>query len=61
MGEWSKALGVACTHCLVDNDWANASKPTFEFADRMNKLVAALNAGPLKDVAPIQASLPRFR
>jgi hypothetical protein len=50
---WSKALGVECSHCHVDADMADAAKPNFEFAQRMNRMVAALNAGPLKDVAAI--------
>ena len=67
---WSKALGVECSHCHVDGNVTDASKPTFEFAQRMNRMVAALNAGPLKDVEaigcwtchrgrPIPARLPR--
>ena len=50
---WSKALGVECTHCHVEGNRTDTSKPTFEFAQRMNLMVAALNAGPLKDVASI--------
>jgi hypothetical protein len=50
---WSTALGVPCTHCHVDNAWADASKPTFDFARRMSNMVGALNAGPLKGVEPI--------
>jgi glutaredoxin len=50
---WSKALGVECSHCHVDGNVADASKPNFEFAQRMNRMVAALNAGPLKEVAAI--------
>ena len=53
MQAWSKSLGVECTHCHVDGKWADTSKPTFEFAQRMNRMLAALNAGPLKDVAEI--------
>ena len=53
MQAWSRALGVECTHCHVDGAWTDASKPVFEFAQRMNRMVSALNAGPLKDVASI--------
>ena len=53
MSAWSKALGVECTHCHGDGNWIDASKPTFEFAQRMNRMVAALNAGPLKNVDAI--------
>ena len=50
MAEWSKALGVECAHCHVPDRWADQSKPTFEFAQRMSRMLAALNAGPLKEV-----------
>ena len=50
---WSKALGVECTHCHAGTNMTDASQPNFEFAQRMNRMVAALNAGPLKDVAEI--------
>ena len=53
MRAWSAALGVACTHCHLDGSWTDGAKPTFEFAQRMSRMVAALNAGPLKDVDPI--------
>ena len=50
---WSRALGVECSHCHADGNMADASKPNFEFAQRMNRMVLALNAGALKDVATI--------
>jgi hypothetical protein len=50
---WSKALGVECTHCHADGNPSDSSKPNFEFAQRMNRMVAALNAAPLRDVATI--------
>ena len=53
MQAWSRALGVECTHCHVDGAWTDASKPVFEFAQRMNRMVSALNAGPLESVAII--------
>jgi hypothetical protein len=53
MQAWSKALGVACGHCHVDGNWTDASKPAFDFAQRMNRMVAALNGGALKEVATI--------
>jgi formate-dependent nitrite reductase cytochrome c552 subunit len=53
MQAWSQALGVECAHCHVQDNWTDASKPTFEFAGRMSTMLAALNAGPLKDVAAI--------
>ena len=53
MKAWSKALGVECVHCHVADNWTDASKPTFEFAQRMNRMLAALNAGPMKEVGEI--------
>ena len=53
MKAWSKSLGVECVHCHVPDNWTDASKPAFEFAQRMNRMLAALNAGPLKDVGEI--------
>jgi hypothetical protein len=53
MQAWSKALGVDCVHCHVQDNWQDASKPAFEFAGRMSQMLDALNAGPLKSVAPI--------
>ena len=53
MKAWSKALGVECVHCHVQDNWTDASRPTFDFARRMSRMLAALNAGPLKDVGEI--------
>jgi hypothetical protein len=48
MQEWTKALGVECTHCHLDGQWNLAYLPTFDLADRMQRMVADLNAGALK-------------
>jgi hypothetical protein len=53
MKAWSRALGVECVHCHVVDNWTDASKPTFEFAQRMNRMLAALNAGPMKEAGEI--------
>lgn len=53
MQSWSRALGVACSHCHVGQQWADGSKPAFAFAGRMSRMVAALNAGAMKDVGGI--------
>ncbi len=53
MDAWSKALGVECVHCHVAGQWADASKPTFDFARRMSRMLDALNAGPVKDLGGI--------
>jgi formate-dependent nitrite reductase cytochrome c552 subunit len=53
MRAWSRALGVECTHCHVADAWADTSKPTFAFAQRMARMLDALNAGPLKTLEGI--------
>ena len=53
MRAWATALGVECTHCHVEDRWTDDWKPAFEFARRMNSMLDALNAGPLKDVGEI--------
>jgi hypothetical protein len=53
MRAWSTALGVQCSHCHVAEAWADGSKPTHEFAQRMRRMVDALNTGALKAVEPI--------
>ena len=42
------ALGVECEHCHVADDFAGASKPSFDFARRMARMVNGLNDGPLR-------------
>jgi len=49
MQAWATALGVACTHCHVADQWSDGAKPTFEFAGRMSKMVTAINEGPLRE------------
>ena len=53
MRAWSTALGVQCTHCHVADAWTDGSKPTHEFAQRMRRMVDALNTGALTRVEPI--------
>ena len=53
MQAWSRSLGVECTHCHVAEAWSDASKPAFDFAGRMSRMVAAVNAGPLQGFEPI--------
>jgi hypothetical protein len=53
MSAWAKSLGVTCAHCHVPDAWTDPSKPAFEFAQRMARMVAALNDGPLKDLGSV--------
>src|SRR5687768_5278877 len=46
MRAWSTALGVECSHCHVVGSWGTPARPAFEFAQRMSRMVSALNAGP---------------
>lgn len=53
MARWSTALGVQCTHCHVDGAWTDASKPSFDFARRMSRMLQGINAGPLDGIEAI--------
>ena len=53
MRSWSTALGVQCSYCHVADAWSDGSKPAYEFAVRMRRMLAALNAGPLQGIEPI--------
>lgn len=44
---YNEALGVGCEHCHDPSNPADGSKPTFDFARRMARMVQGLNAGPL--------------
>jgi len=50
---WSTSLGVQCVHCHVEDAWSDPSKPVFQFAQRMMRMVNGINAGPLKGIEPI--------
>lgn len=52
-GTYNRALGVQCTHCHVEGAPADPSKPTFDFALRMSRMVAGLNEGPLKSLGGV--------
>lgn len=41
---FNDALGVACSYCHVEGEWASAAKPAFATAGNMQRMVAALNA-----------------
>ena len=53
MAEWSRALGVECAHCHVQDAWNDAARPAFAFARRMASMVTALNEGPMKAVGGV--------
>jgi hypothetical protein len=46
-------LGVECTHCHIAGKWESEEKPAFARARQMFRTRAQLNAGPLKEYAPI--------
>jgi hypothetical protein len=50
---YNRALGVECEHCHALNDFREASKPALDFARRMERMVRALNEGPLQPLGPI--------
>ena len=37
--EYNRALGVDCDHCHSGNNFSDASKPTFDFARRMERML----------------------
>ena len=51
--EYNTALGVDCEHCHSPADFADATRPTYDFARRMQRMVAGLNDGPLKTLGGV--------
>jgi|SoiMethySBSTD1v2_1073268.scaffolds.fasta_scaffold479297_2 photosynthetic reaction center cytochrome c subunit len=43
MKRYNRSLGVECTHCHVEGSWADESKPEFDIARNMSKMVPAVN------------------
>jgi hypothetical protein len=50
---YNRSLGVDCEHCHSANDFSDTSKPTLDFARRMERMVRALNEGPLQPLGEI--------
>jgi hypothetical protein len=50
---YNRSLGVDCDHCHSANSFTDDSKPTFEFARRMESMVRGLGDGPLREVGGI--------
>ena len=50
---YNRSLGVGCDYCHSANDFNDASKPTFDFARRMGRMVQGLNDGPLRALGGI--------
>ena len=50
---YNQSLGVDCDHCHAVTDFADTSKPTFDFARRMERMVRGLNDGPLRELGGI--------
>jgi len=48
-----RALGVECTHCHVQDQWSDASKPPFATAKNMMAMVTAVNEQ-LADVTEVR-------
>jgi hypothetical protein len=51
--EYNAALGVDCEHCHTGGNFTDRARPTFDFARRMQRMVAGLNDGPLKTLGGI--------
>jgi len=45
---YNVALGVGCEHCHTAGNLSDSTKPTFDFARRMARMIRGLNDGPLK-------------
>jgi hypothetical protein len=45
---YNRALGVECEHCHTSVSFADASKPAFDFARRMERMARGISDGPLK-------------
>jgi len=43
MEDFNRALGVECTHCHVQDQWTDETKPTFATARNMIRMVDAVN------------------
>jgi hypothetical protein len=50
---FNRALGVECSYCHSIDNFADAGKPTFDFARRMERMAAGLSDGPLKDLGGV--------
>jgi len=50
-----RALGVECTHCHVQDQWSDASKPQFATAKNMMAMVKAVNEQ-LADVTEVRVA-----
>lgn len=51
--EYNRSLGVECGHCHNGSDFADASKPTFDFARRMERMVSGISDGPLRELGGV--------
>jgi photosynthetic reaction center cytochrome c subunit len=51
--EYNRALGVACEHCHVADQWKDDGKQAFRTAQNMLRMVRALNTGLLKEIGEI--------
>lgn len=54
MRQFNAALGVECTHCHVQSDWKDATKPQWATARNMERMVETLNDGALKNTQGIR-------
>ena len=46
---YNRALGVDCGHCHTGTDFTDTSKPAFDFARRMARMVRGISDGPLEE------------
>jgi len=56
MKQFNDALGVQCTHCHVQDQWKDASKPAFGTAQNMWRMVQALNGAQLNNTKGVRCA-----
>ena len=50
---YNVALGVGCEHCHTAGSFSDSTKPAFDFARRMARMVQGLNDGPLQGLGDV--------
>jgi glutaredoxin len=53
MEEYNRALDVDCSHCHITDRWADESKPQFQTARKMGRMVSEINERLLRDVGQV--------
>jgi hypothetical protein len=54
LDEYNRALGVDCTHCHVQDQWQDDSKPAKAQARKMREMVTLLNTSLLRGIGEVK-------